>query len=261
MPSLPADSAGVPWKGRSFHEHPQSGPDDDGSAPPGLLVALQGFSVGKRTIVNVVDELRASRLLVPLVAQLAEDAPAHGGLGADKRADLAIISVAGPDGRRVLPVFTSVDTMLVWNADARPVPSDAVRVALAAASDGTELVVVDAGSPTEFVVRRPALWAIAQQQEWVPSFLDDGVVAAFAAAAAGEASVAEVRLAPGDPTSRLVGPELAVTLVVYGGLDRAELEELVTRISGRIAADAIIARRIDSMGIAVIPFDPVAEGR
>jgi hypothetical protein len=37
----PADSAGVPFAGRAFHENPGAG--DDGSAPPRLLEALRRF--------------------------------------------------------------------------------------------------------------------------------------------------------------------------------------------------------------------------
>ena len=49
-----------------------------------------------------------------------------------------------------------------WDAAARPVPADGVRTAVAASADDTDLIVIDPGSDTEFVIRRPAVWAIAQ---------------------------------------------------------------------------------------------------
>jgi hypothetical protein len=42
------------------------------------------------------------------------------------------VTVAAPDGRRVLPVFTSV-AIAAWDPRARPVPADGVRTALSAA--------------------------------------------------------------------------------------------------------------------------------
>lgn len=263
MISLPADSAGVPWQGRSFGEHPPSA--DDGSAPPQLTAALERFRAGGCSTLDVIEAIRVSRLLIPLVAELvvaehpdAEHLDAehlgagHRGRNGDKSADLGIVTVAAPDGRRVLPVFSSVDAMTVWNPDARPVPSDAVRVGLAAASEGTELVVLDPGSVSEFVIRRPAVWALAQSLPWVPSFLDDEVLAAILAAAAPEASVAAVLLDAGDPSARLAGPELDVAVAIHPGLARAELEAVLRRLSDRIAADEVIAARVDSLAIRVI---------
>ena len=44
----------------------------------------------------------------------------------------------------MLPAFTSVDTMRAWDPAARPIPASGERVALAAAGEGTDLVVLDA---------------------------------------------------------------------------------------------------------------------
>ena len=148
--------------------------------------------------------------------------------------------------------------MKLWNPDARPVPSDAVRVALAAASEGTELVVLDPMSTTEFAVRRPALWAIAQQRIWVPSFLDDEVRAAFLLAAESESSITAVALDSGDPTCRFAGPELAVAISVRAGLDRTQFDALLERFSTRIADDSLIASRVDSMVLRVVDSSEVA---
>ena len=93
-----------------------------------------------------------------------------------------------------------------WNPIARPVPADGVRVALAAADDGTELVVLDPGSPTEFVLRRPAVWAVAQSHDWVPPFESEGVKSAFERSIRSELAVLAVTLLAGDPGARLAGP-------------------------------------------------------
>ena len=121
-----------------------------------------------------------------------------------------------PTGARVLPVFASVDAMSRWNPAARPVPADGVRVALAAADDGTDLVVLDPGSETEFVLRRPAVWAVAQSQPWHPPFDSADVRAAFERSIGTELAVLGVELDAGDPDARLAGPELVVRLVARG---------------------------------------------
>src|SRR5690554_6645326 len=202
------DSAGQPWAGRSFGETAFA--DDDGTAPSALLAALRGFRERISDETAVVDAVRTSRLLIPLMAALGESGVNERGVTVDKSAELSIVTVAGPDGRNVLPVFSSVEAMQRWNADARPVPADGIRVALAAADEGTDLVVLDATSETEFVIRRPALWAIAQSLPWAPSYGDPEVTANFANTVSSEPDVVEITLAAGDPDATLRGPELIV---------------------------------------------------
>ena len=172
-----ADSAGVPFEGRSFHENPGAG--DDGSAPPRLLEALKRFRAHEVGAAEVVAALHGARLLIPLVAvRGAEGVGTHGQL-VDKTQELSIVTVAGPDGRNVLPAFTSVAALTVWDAAARPIPIDAARVALAAASEGTPLIVLDPGSPTEFAIRAPAFEAVATGAVWTPSYADEAVLDAL----------------------------------------------------------------------------------
>jgi hypothetical protein len=249
----PADSAGTPWEGRYFDQNSFSG--DDGSAPAGLVEAIRRFRSREVGEVEVVEAFRISRLLIPLVAHLAEAGTGDHGLTIDKSAELAIVTVAGPDGRNVLPVFSSVQAMQRWNPAARPVPADAVRVALAAASENTELVVLDPTSRTEFVIRRPALWAIAQSQSWLPSYLDEGVLAAFLASAEPETAVAAILLDSGDPDARLAGTELVVRLALAPGLARAQLDALLERLQRRWSQSEIIATRVDSLRMQLATAD------
>ncbi len=246
-----ADSAGQPWAGRHFEPNPS--PDDDGSAPPQLLAAIAGFRNGGAGEAEVVEAFRASRLLIPLLAELGEAGVNAEGRQLDKSQELSIVTVEGPDGRTVLPVFSSVAAMSAWNTKARPVPAVGPRVALAAASEGTDLVVLDPTSPTEFALRRPALWAIAQEREWTPSYLDEDVAAAFATSIADEAAVTALVLTSGDPEARLRGPELRIELSVIAGLDASQLDDVISRLSARWATSELIAERVDSLEIAVKP--------
>jgi hypothetical protein len=190
--------------------------------------------------------------LIPLVAVLGESGTDDHGHLVDKSQELSIVTVAGPDGRNVLPVFTSVAAMSHWNPKARPVPANGVRVALAAADEGTDLVVLDPTSETEFVIRRPALWAMAQSASWLPSYLDEEILAEFMAAADGEDVVAAIQLAPGDPDARLAGAELLVQLSLAAGLDRTALDALLARLQSRWSASDLIASRVDSLAVRLV---------
>ena len=70
--------------------------------------------------------------------------------------------------------------MSAWNPAGAPGPGRRrARRARRGRASGTDLVVLDPTSPTEFVMRRPALWAVAQSQPWRPPFESDRVLAAF----------------------------------------------------------------------------------
>ena len=245
---MPAtDSAGVPWEGRSFDHGPAS--DDDGSAPPRLLEAIRRFRARELGEADVVDAVRESRLLIPLVAVLGDSGTNDHGHLVDKSQELSIVTVVAPDGRNILPAFTSVAAMSHWNPAARPIPADGPRVALAAADEGTDLVIVDPTAETEFVIRRPALWAMANGEPWVPSYLDEAVLSAFMDGTESDDSVIAIQLAPGDPDARLEGSELIVQLTLVDGLGRAELDALVGGLQERWSRSELIARRVDSLAL------------
>ncbi|MBG6239857.1 hypothetical protein IWX78_002847 [Mycetocola sp. CAN_C7] len=248
-PTNSADSAGQPWEGRSFDDNAFS--SDDGSAPPHLIDALTRFRSGSTGESEVVDAFRTARLLIPLVAHAGDVGVGPNGQIVDKTQELSIVTVAGPDGRNVLPVFSSVMAMSVWNPIARPVPADGVRVALAAASEQTDLVVLDPTSETEFALRRPALWAVAQSQPWQPGYLDPDVLGAFLTSVRTELAVLDVRLDAGDRSARLSGPEVVVRLELIDGLTRAELDATLNRLAQRWAADDTIATRVDSLRVTL----------
>lgn len=241
------DSAGVPWEGRAFDSNPHSG--DDGSADPALLAALVRFRAGEGSQVEVVDAFRSARVLIPLIAEKGEEGVAPSGLAVDKTQELSIVTVAAPDGRKVQPVFSSVAAMQNWDPTARPIPVEAVRAALAASSEDTDLIVLDPTSETEFVIRRPAVWAIAQEQPWDPSFLSPEVFSALQESVAHELAVIDVAVASGDPEARLRGPELVVILELIDGLERDVLDAVLARLAQRWAADDRIAVLADSLTV------------
>jgi hypothetical protein len=249
-PERSADSAGVPWEGRSFHANTHS--DDDGSADPALLAALTEGGEGMRDQIAVVEAYRGARLLIPLVAEKGDHGVGVHGLEVDKTQELSIVTVLAPDGRKVLPVFTSVAAMSRWDAAARPVPADGIRTALAAADDDTDLIVIDPASETEFVLRRPAVWAIAQGHPWEPSFASPEVFAGLQQSIGQELAVIDLAVESGDPSARLRGPELVVRLELMPGLDQAELDAVLQRLAKRWAADDRIAVLVDSLTVKLV---------
>src|SRR2546423_14223668 len=98
-----ADSAGVPWAGRTRTSQPFAG--HDGSAAPALAAALASGDEHA-----VAQALAAARVLVAVVAVLGEERAPVGasGLASDKSADMAVAPLVGRDGRKALPVFSSL---------------------------------------------------------------------------------------------------------------------------------------------------------
>lgn len=243
------DSAGVPWEGRSFQQNPHA--DDDGSADPVLWAALRRFRAGQGSETEVVDAFRSARVLIPLIAERGDEGVGPTGLVVDKTQELSIVTVAAPDGRTVQPVFSCVDTMLAWDPQARPIPVDAVRAALAASSEQTDLIVLDPGSDTEFVLRRPAVWAVAQGERWEPSYLSPEVFRGLQESIGTELGVLDISVSAGDPDARLRGPELIVTLHLVDGLEQETLDAVLARIAQRWATDDRVATLVDSLSVTL----------
>jgi hypothetical protein len=244
-----ADSAGRPWSGRSFEVNAWAA--DDGTAPPAFLDAVTALHARTAGPEAVIDALRPVRLLVPLVADLAEAGDAHGH-AYDKRAELALPTVAGPDGRRVLPAFSSAEAMARWRPGARPVPTPARQVALGAAGDGVELVIVDPGSLTQFGLRRSAVEALARDLPWSPPWNDRAAIETIRTIAEQETAVGFTRVGAGDPLCLLDGEaELRVVLGMVEPLDREALTGLIGRLQRAWADAAPVARVVDSIGVRI----------
>ncbi|WP_346768974.1 SseB family protein [Crystallibacter degradans] len=257
------DSAGQSWEGRDLsgagnplHNFDQ----DDGTADAAYTEALSALIDGTGGETDVVRALATARVFVPIVAQLAEEEAGAHGLSADKQADMALVTVQAPDGRRALPVFSSIAALEAWHLEARPVAVYAARAALSAVAEKAELLVVDPGAELTFVVRRPGVWALAKQQEWVPSYEDEWLTGIVSQAVAVETDISGVGLAPGGgigaktASGKIVagggaGPELRLVLKVREGLGRTELQALAARLQRRLGGDADFMERVDSLEI------------
>ena len=261
----PADSAGQSWAGRdlSGDGNPLHNFDaDDGSADPGYLAALAALEEGRGTEAQVVASLATARVFVPIVATLAEEAVSEHGVASDKEADMALVTLTAPDGRKALPVFTSVGGLQAWHPQARPVAVYAARAALSAVSEEAQLLVVDPGGDVTFVVRRPAMWALAQQRTWTPSYADEEVARAVSAAVDVEPAVTGVELTPGPGTAARsargtvlagggAGAELRMVLHLAPGLDAPAVQSIAGLLQQRLAADPLFVERVDSLELKI----------
>lgn len=260
-----ADSAGRPWEGRdlSGDGNPLHRFDtDEGQPDPGVAAALASLVAGTGTEASVHGALATARVFAAVVASLAEGGIGPHGFAEDKEADMALVTVAAPDGRKALPVFTSVERLEAWHPHARPVAVFAPRAALSAVAEGAELLVLDPGAEFTFVLRRPAVWALAQQREWIPSYADATLVEEVQRAAEGLAVVRGIALSAGagvasnTAAGRVVagggpGPELRLTLSLAPGLPAEAVRETVSELNGRLAGSTRFAEAVDSIEVKV----------
>lgn len=257
------DSAGQPWAGRSL-----AGDDakihnfenDDGTADAGYVAAVRALQAGTGDEAGVVAALATARVFIPIVAQLAEEAETADGLHADKQADMALVTLKAADGRTAMPAFTNAAALSAWHPEARPVAVYAARAALSAVAEGAELLVLDPGSDVTFVVRRPAMWALAQQHQWVPSYADQDVAREMGQAASGFAAVRNIELQPGRGVATRTadgavlagggpGPELQVVLYLEDGLDAGSVQELVSDLQAAWSRNVLFGERVDSIEV------------
>lgn len=222
---------------------------DDGSADAELANLLLGHSMGATSLARVVERLAKVRVLVPVLASLDKEDFTEDGHKFDKEASAGIVALEAPDGRKALPLFTSVTTMAHWRKDARPVPVDADRAALSAVSEDWALLIIDPGSPHSALIPRPAVWAMAQSQTWVPA-ITDGVVDAeideeLARILTVIPDVARAHAEPGRTA------EVAVVLGINPGLTREELNGVLAQVNAALAGSTLISGRVDSLELRI----------
>ena len=231
--------------GEPFKEIPESiFADDDGSADARLAQALIKFSRGKAPLTDVVDAIAYARVLVPVLASGGQRHIGKHGLEQDTVASTGVVAVQMPDGRAALPIFTDVDAMKAWNADARPIPAEGPRAALAAMAEEWSTLVINPGMET-VVIPRPAVWALGQGEEWKPAVVD-GRVEADVLEAVRSAVRTDDHLRGVDAVAGR-GAEVAIVLSLAAGLTQPEVDAVLQRVQSQLAHSDVVAMRIDSV--------------
>jgi hypothetical protein len=198
--------------------------DDDGAADPRVTAALAAYHAGQGSERDALVALSAVRLLVPVIAVLADGSAVEG----DKNSEMVLPTLIGQDGRPAVLAFTGLDPLARWRPNARPVPAEADRVWRAAATDGCA-VVIDVAGPVPLAVEGTRLAALAAGQP-VPAAHEDGDVRAeVEAAIAAEPVIAGFSLAPSQQV------DLAVRLHLSAGDWRPGVNQVARSIAGRLA--------------------------
>lgn len=210
--------------------------DDHGSAEAEVSRGLQKFAAGHGSEKEVLTALARSRLLVPIVAVLAEQAhePGADGLAADdsktdivkaeKASEMAMPTLIGRDGRNAIPVFTCMESMRAWQQDARPVPMPARRVWESAVADRCA-VIVDVAGPVPLAVEGARLAALARGEAAPAPCSDADVRDAVCDALAGQDPVTGFELRPGGEDHDLV-----IALMISGERPGRDVTDLAAAI-------------------------------
>ncbi len=189
---------------------------DTGDAEPGVQAALAAYADGTGSEHTALTALAAARLLVPVVAVLAE----AGDGGAEKETEMALPTLIGNDGRKAVIAFTGIEALRRWKEDARPVPVPGRSVWTAARAEA-DAAVIDVAGPVQVVVEGARLTALANGAPPPLPHEDPDIRAEIEAVTSG------FTLEPGGRDA-----DLTVTLATR---DMAEARETAGQIAIRLA--------------------------
>ena len=219
---------------------PPSGPygADDGRADPALVHVLAAYVAGTARLDEVVRALRGARVLVPVLPTQVETEVTHGGATVEKVVQMATVTVTGRDGRRALPVFTSVESMAAWDPTARPFPASTPAAAAGAFAEGAVALLVDFAGPYHVVVEGAPMRALAEGRDWVPADRDPEVRGAVQAALAGLPALASLDIRSASDA------DLALTIHIdAAGADR--VRAVAQEAAARLARVELLRDRLE----------------
>jgi hypothetical protein len=193
---------------------------DTGAADPAVSAALAAYAAGEAAEQAVLTAVAAARLLVPVVAVLAEASDD----GTEKETEMALPTLIGHDGRKAVIAFTGSAAVSRWRPDARAVPVPAGQLWPAVAAEEAEAVVIDVAGPVPLVIEGARLAALAAGQPPPAPHEDPDVRAQVAAVASG------FTLGPGGPSA-----DLTVTLSAACAADPAAARATAEAIAARLA--------------------------
>jgi hypothetical protein len=176
---------------------------------------LAAYQAGEATEHAALVAVAATRLLVPIVAVLAE----ANDDGSKKETEMALPTLIGNDGRAAVIAFTGADTLGRWRQDARPVPVPGPRL-WAAARTEADAVVIDIAGPVPLIVEGARLAALAAGQPPPPAHQDPDIRAAVAEV------VGDFTLAPGVPDADLE--------IAFRPADQAHAAEVANQLAARL---------------------------
>lgn len=130
--------------------------DDRGEADLRLTAAL-----ARNDATEIIEALGNARVLVALAKSTVEDDPL------DKTSSMSVVCLTAADGRIGLLAFTSVESMTIWNSQARPVPIVGRDAAIAALDEFASAMIIDLVGPSSFTLTLPDLVTLSGiDQRW-----------------------------------------------------------------------------------------------
>lgn len=229
---------------------------DEGGADPGLAAALAAAAGDPGRTPEVLAALHQARVLAPVVALLGEAEETADGLRRDKSSDIAVPLLEGEDGRRALPVFTSLDSLARWDPEARPVPVEGPRAGHVAIAEQADVLVVDLAGPHTCVLETADVRALAGGRGLVPAYDDQELAAAAEPVLAAEQWLVAAWLQPG------AGVDARLTVRPDPAVDAGELPGLLARLGRRLGdLDSWRARVVHGVDLALATGPPGPAGR
>ncbi|MEI6404664.1 MAG: SseB family protein [Actinomycetes bacterium] len=191
--------------------------NDDGVADTEIRAALEAFVATHEApeAQRVINALTGQRLLVPVVAHV--DSVDE---GVEKDSHMTSVEYINSDGRKALLAFTGVDSLALWDPQARPIPRASHVVAQSVLEADLEALIIDLHGPHTVVIEGPMLVRLAisaHHAEYLDAALEqacdaiealDGVISADWETAPDEIVII---LEIDTPTSSL-GPDIAEIL-------------------------------------------------
>lgn len=197
----------------------------------------------------MVEALRISRILVPLIAEAGDIGHTEDGRVVEKTQELSVVTVAGPDGHPVGVVFSDVASMAAWRPDARPQPAEGIRAAAWALTEGVGRLVVNPGSITTCVLRRAALQALVTGEPYRPPWSDPEVEAAIVAGLADRGTL--LALGCGWQLDAPLPPDLIVEVGVPAGGSPDDIRALHAAWGQAWSDHSVINQRVDGVRVVI----------
>jgi len=212
--------------------------DDDGRADPDVVAVLAAHLAGTAWMDDVVRVLRTARVLVPVLPTAVETELTTAGATVEKVVEMATVTVTGRDGRRALPVFTSVESLAAWDRGARPFPTSTPAAAAGALAEGAVALLVDFAGPHHVLVEGAPMRALAEGRDSLPAYRDPEVRGAVQAALADLPGLAylDIRSAP--------DADLALTIHVDAA-DAEHVREVAQEAAARLARVDLLRDRLE----------------
>lgn len=196
-------------------------PDDDGTADPEVIKALDAEDD------VLVNALRGKRVFVAVVSHLVSSNES----GGEKESEMALALLAKQE-KSVLPIFTSINALTEWRADARPVQVLAEAAGLQALHDDLVGVVVDRSRE----LSGRALRALVFDFPLIPIHQDPVVESALQAAIDPHEEVVTAWMSESDDVD-------AVVSLLIPSLMEKESQRVASAVASWLAADPQVRLR------------------